>query len=268
LPEPRRIRDREHVRFVARQPCLICGRLPTDAHHLRFTQNPALGRKVSDEFTASCVEHHREVHRCGNETAWWQHSGIDPTLSFDGANLDGVLALRANRKSHILLLYKKSRAFVNHEMLRRQVSGNKKFGMHHDATLLIVNGLVGGKIFELSWWNEITDLFIDLAHHALQIAFAVFAVATEQADLTWVYNLGFVVTLLQQKSTESVEQDCTCNFATPVCAHDLTFLPAGGCASWPRLDRKSPTVSKRSRGSSALGALSLSAVIASRFPAA
>lgn len=78
--EPRRIRDREHVKFVAQQPCLICGRRPSDAHHLRFTQSRALGRKVSDEFTVPlCRGHHREVHRCGDEVAWWNTVGIDPT---------------------------------------------------------------------------------------------------------------------------------------------------------------------------------------------
>ena len=81
-PEPRRVRDREHVRFVAKQPCLICGRRPSDPHHLRFTQHRALGRKVSDEFTVPlCRGHHREVHRCGEEPAWWQKSGIDPTAT-------------------------------------------------------------------------------------------------------------------------------------------------------------------------------------------
>jgi hypothetical protein len=78
FPEPRRIRDRDHVRFVAQQPCLICGRLPCDAHHLRFTQSRALGRKVSDEFTVPlCRGHHREVHRYGDEAQWWRHTKID-----------------------------------------------------------------------------------------------------------------------------------------------------------------------------------------------
>ena len=78
-PEPRRIRDRDHVRFVAQQICLICGRAPCDAHHLRFAQNRALGRKVSDEFTVPlCRGHHREVHRHGDEAAWWSNAGIDP----------------------------------------------------------------------------------------------------------------------------------------------------------------------------------------------
>jgi hypothetical protein len=77
--EPRRVRDRDHIRHVIKQPCLICGRRPSDPHHLRFAQWRALGRKVSDEFTVPlCRAHHREVHRCGNEESWWRNIGIDP----------------------------------------------------------------------------------------------------------------------------------------------------------------------------------------------
>jgi hypothetical protein len=79
FPEPRRIRDRDHIRHVIKQPCLVCGRRPSDPHHLRFAQSHALGRKVSDEFTVPlCRAHHREVHRCGNEDSWWGNTGIDP----------------------------------------------------------------------------------------------------------------------------------------------------------------------------------------------
>ena len=82
FPEPRRIRDRDHVRHVIKQPCLVCGRRPSDPHHLRFAQWRALGRKVSDEFTVPlCRTHHREIHRCGNEESWWQHTGIDPLMA-------------------------------------------------------------------------------------------------------------------------------------------------------------------------------------------
>jgi hypothetical protein len=82
LPTHRRIRDREHVKSVAKEPCLVCGRSPADAHHLRFAQSPALGRKVSDQFTVPlCRGHHREVHRCGDEAAWWGKVGIDPTIA-------------------------------------------------------------------------------------------------------------------------------------------------------------------------------------------
>ena len=67
ISEPRRHRDKTHLKFVASQPCLVCGRSPVDAHHLRFTQPRAMGRKVSDEFTVF-----------GDEVAWWERRSIDP----------------------------------------------------------------------------------------------------------------------------------------------------------------------------------------------
>ncbi len=76
---PRRYRNKDHLRFVTQQPCLICGRKPSDAHHIRYVQPRALGRKTSDEFTVPlCRSHHRAVHRVGDEKAWWKHTGIDP----------------------------------------------------------------------------------------------------------------------------------------------------------------------------------------------
>ena len=78
-PKPRRLRDKHHRQFVASQPCLICGRQPSDAHHLRFAQPKTLGRKVSDEFTVPlCRTHHREVHRNAKEPAWWAQLAIEP----------------------------------------------------------------------------------------------------------------------------------------------------------------------------------------------
>jgi hypothetical protein len=78
-PKTIRIRDKGHRKFVGSQPCLVCGRSPADAHHLRFAQPRALGRKVSDEFTVPvCRVHHRERHRHGDEVAWWQAIKIDP----------------------------------------------------------------------------------------------------------------------------------------------------------------------------------------------
>jgi ERF superfamily len=76
---PIRLRDKEHRKFVASQPCLLCGRIPADPHHLRFAQPRALGRKVSDEFTVPvCRLHHQELHRRGDEATWWGEAHIDP----------------------------------------------------------------------------------------------------------------------------------------------------------------------------------------------
>ena len=75
---PKRYRNKAHLKFVAAQPCLLCGRLPSDAHHLRFAQPRALALKVSDEFTVPlCRGHHRQVHHAGNEADWWNDLEID-----------------------------------------------------------------------------------------------------------------------------------------------------------------------------------------------
>jgi hypothetical protein len=77
--KPVRERDRNHLRFVASQPCLVCGRSPSDAHHLKFAEQRAMGRKVSDKFTVPiCRLHHRELHRRGDERAWWGKQRINP----------------------------------------------------------------------------------------------------------------------------------------------------------------------------------------------
>ena len=79
ISEPKRIRCKEHLRFVAEQPCLVCGRSPSHAHHIRYAQPRGLGLKVSDEFTVPlCAIHHSENHATGNERRWWQERNLDP----------------------------------------------------------------------------------------------------------------------------------------------------------------------------------------------
>jgi hypothetical protein len=84
LPKTLRRRDKAHLAFVASQPCLVCQRVPSDAHHLKFAQPRALGRKSSDEFTVPlCRDHHRELHRSGNERSFWANVGITPLEAAD-----------------------------------------------------------------------------------------------------------------------------------------------------------------------------------------
>jgi hypothetical protein len=79
IGEPKRHRDKNHLRFVSSQPCLVCRQLPSDAHHLRFAQPRALGLKVSDEFTVPlCRDHHQQLHQAGNEVSWWHDLSIKP----------------------------------------------------------------------------------------------------------------------------------------------------------------------------------------------
>jgi hypothetical protein len=39
IPELKRVRSKEHLRFVAGQPSLICGGIPAQAHHIRYAQH-------------------------------------------------------------------------------------------------------------------------------------------------------------------------------------------------------------------------------------
>ena len=111
FPEPRRQRNKLHLRFVAKQPCVVCGRQPCDAHHLRFAQTRGLGLKVSDEFTVPlCRGHHHELHRAGNEPQWWAARGVDVLdaarklwaethLAQNLANVNGGLRLHSKGRS-------------------------------------------------------------------------------------------------------------------------------------------------------------------------
>ena len=68
-------RARRPLSALIRRTSSVVGRSPDQARI-------ALGREVSDEFTVPlCRGHHREVHRCGDEVAWWKKLGIDPAVS-------------------------------------------------------------------------------------------------------------------------------------------------------------------------------------------
>jgi hypothetical protein len=74
-----RLRDKEHYKYVATQPCVICGRTPAEAITSGSHSLARWGRKVSDEYTVPvCRLHHRELHGYGDETSWWAGVGVDP----------------------------------------------------------------------------------------------------------------------------------------------------------------------------------------------
>ena len=99
-----RLRDKEHCKYVATQACVICGRAPSEAHHIRFAQPRALSRKVSDEYTVPvCRLHHRELHRYGDETSWWAGVGFDPLplrLNSGGDRDQAMADWRARMRGH------------------------------------------------------------------------------------------------------------------------------------------------------------------------
>jgi len=75
----RRIRNKEHLQYVASQPCLVCEQTPCHAHHITFAQPRGLSLKVSDEFTVPlCAIHHNALHQHSPERSWWANLAIDP----------------------------------------------------------------------------------------------------------------------------------------------------------------------------------------------
>jgi hypothetical protein len=78
----KRIRNKDHLEFVASQPCLICGRENVEAHHILFAQPRAMGKKVGDQWTVPlCAIHHRSLHMAGNEESWWQTNKQNPLVA-------------------------------------------------------------------------------------------------------------------------------------------------------------------------------------------
>ena len=98
------LRDTEHCKYVATQACVIRGRAPSEAHHIRFAQPRALSRKVSDEYAVPvCRLHHRELHRYGDETSWWAGVGFDPLplrLKSGGDRDQAMADWRARMRGH------------------------------------------------------------------------------------------------------------------------------------------------------------------------
>ena len=79
ISEPRRIRCKEHLRFVAESALSRLRTLTYHAHHIRYAQPAVSSLKVSDEFTVPlCAIHHSENHTTGNERRWWQERNLDP----------------------------------------------------------------------------------------------------------------------------------------------------------------------------------------------
>lgn len=78
--------DGAHLAFIRTLPCLITGKQPVDACHIRFA-SPQWGKpltgiqtKPDDRWTLPlCREEHERQHR-GSEIAFWNALGIDPLV--------------------------------------------------------------------------------------------------------------------------------------------------------------------------------------------
>ena len=67
ISEPKRIRSKEHLRFVAEQPCLICGRSPSHVHHVRFAQSRGVALKVERRIHGPALRHSPSAEPCNRQ---------------------------------------------------------------------------------------------------------------------------------------------------------------------------------------------------------
>ena len=76
---PKPIRDKAHIAFVKAKPCLICGRRPSEAHHIRLGLR-TMGKRVCDSKTVPLDRmHHLDCHEGqGGEGGFWEYHGINP----------------------------------------------------------------------------------------------------------------------------------------------------------------------------------------------
>ena len=158
LSEPRRHRNRDHLRYVAQQACVVCGRKPSDPHHLRYMQPRALGRKASDEFTVPlCRVHHRELHRTANERAWWKRIAIDP-ITMARKLWTHTLVAQGQRPPDRMPRIARYRNIGYARPFRRAW-----FGIA--AAVMLINAQVRGELFHTPAGEAFVDLLISGHRH-------------------------------------------------------------------------------------------------------
>jgi hypothetical protein len=116
-----RLRDGEHCRYLTTQPCVVCGRTPSEAHHIRFAQPRALGRKVSDEYTVPvCRLHYRELHGYGDEAYDGPKSA---STCYPSPLSSGSVSMRLRRARHSKLVVQTNRRPFERPRDRRGARG-------------------------------------------------------------------------------------------------------------------------------------------------
>ena len=74
-----RIKDKEYLKWVASNPCILCQNTQSQAHHVTFAMPRGFSQKVGDQFTVPlCYKHHHQLHTNGmSEKDFWSKLDID-----------------------------------------------------------------------------------------------------------------------------------------------------------------------------------------------
>lgn len=78
-PKPKRIVDRNLIKNIRNKPCLICGKLPVDVHHM--TTRGSGGGDIESNLAHLCRKHHQELHQYGLKKFSWKYPRIKEWLT-------------------------------------------------------------------------------------------------------------------------------------------------------------------------------------------
>lgn len=73
-----RLRDPSYLSHIRQMPCLVCGRSPSEAHHLLRGRERGVSLKAGDDWVVPlCNQHHRQLHEDGNEEIFFALEGVN-----------------------------------------------------------------------------------------------------------------------------------------------------------------------------------------------
>lgn len=80
-----RVKDDAHLKWLRTLPCVVSGRFPVEAAHIRYSEpsyakrETGMAEKPDDRWCLPLhPDMHREQHAACDERAWWASKGIDP----------------------------------------------------------------------------------------------------------------------------------------------------------------------------------------------
>jgi hypothetical protein len=79
-----REKNKKHLEFVSRLPCIITGRGPVQVCHIRFPsiahdkRQTGKGEKPDDRWVLPMTPEMHALQHSGNEQKFWEGHGIDP----------------------------------------------------------------------------------------------------------------------------------------------------------------------------------------------
>lgn len=106
-----RVKDKAHLEFVSRLPCVITGRGPVQVCHIRFPslehgkRQTGKGEKPDDRWVLPMIPEMHALQHSGKEEKFWEDHNIDPLATAkllyacNGDIQEGLKVIRLARRT-------------------------------------------------------------------------------------------------------------------------------------------------------------------------